>query len=130
MPNEKIIMVRSALLVPVLLVITAICMGCAISSWLFLAIPFVGIGWICAAPNLNCANGMLAYLAIIGGFILLGFHQPSGAAVVAGAMAGLYLSALEMRLTAKPYKPESFASTTNKDQTNKSCEATGDNVSS
>jgi hypothetical protein len=104
MTHGKIIMVRSARLVPVLLLIAAIWMGCAMSGWWFLAIPFAGIGWICAAPNLNCANGMLAYLSMIGGFVLMGFHQPSGAAVVAGAMAGFYLCALEMRVTAKPYR--------------------------
>jgi hypothetical protein len=40
---------------------------------------------------------------MVAGFVLLGFHEPSGSAIVAGALAGFYLSALEMRVTAKPY---------------------------
>lgn len=111
MPNEKIIIVRSARLVPVFLLIATIWMSFAISSWWLLSIPFVAVGWMCAVPNLSLANGMPAYLAMIGGFILLKFHQPSGAAVVTGAMAGFYLSALEMRVMAKSYEPETTPDT-------------------
>ena len=120
MSNGKMIMVRSARLVPVLLLIAAIWMGFTRANWWFLSIPFVAIGWMCAAPNLNLANGLLAYLSMIGGFILLKFHEPSGAAIAVGAAAGFYLSALEMRVTAKPYTPESTPDAKNEDRTNKS----------
>lgn len=106
MQEQKIIIVRRARVVPVLLAVAAVAMGVTQSAWWFLSLPFIAVGWICAAPNLNLANGMLAYLAMVAGFVLLHFHKESGLAVVAGAMAGFYLCAIEMRLTAKPYNPE------------------------
>jgi hypothetical protein len=105
-------------------------MGCSTSSWWLLAIPFVAIGWICAAPNLNLANGFLAYVSMIVGFILLKFHEPSAHAILTGAAAGYYLSALEMGLTAKPYITKGNPDSQNKDQTNKACDATGDKPAS
>ena len=105
MTTEKIILVRGARIVPVALLVAAISIGISHSAWWLLSIPFIWVGWICAAPNLNLANGMLAYLSMIGGFILMQFHEPSGAAIAAGAAASFYLCALEMRITAKPYDP-------------------------
>jgi len=35
--------------------------------WLFLGIPLVYLGWVCAAPNLNLADGCLPQLTLIGG---------------------------------------------------------------
>jgi len=99
------IMVRSARLAPVLIAAAAVAMGITQSAWWFLALPFVAIGWMCAAPNLNLANGMFAYLSMIAGFILLRIHEQSGLAVLGGAAGSFYLCALEMRLTTKPYNP-------------------------
>jgi hypothetical protein len=117
MTSEKFITCRSARLVPALLLIASIWMGSTRSGWWFLSIPFIAIGWLGAVPNLNLANGLLAYLSMVGGFILLKFHEPSGAAIAAGAAAGFYLSALEMRITAKPYIPGSTRDPENEDQT-------------
>ncbi|QQL44094.1 hypothetical protein [Sulfuriroseicoccus oceanibius] len=117
MTTEKIIMVRGARVVPVALLIAAILLSASRSPWWLLSIPFIWIGWICAAPNLNLANGLLAYLSMICGFVLMLFHEPSGAAIAGGAAASFYLCALEMRVTAKPYNPTDFPET--KDKPNK-----------
>ena len=106
MANQKIIMVRRARAAPVLLLLAAGYAGITQSYWWFLSIPFIAVGWVCAAQNLNLANGMLAYLSMVGGFILLHFHRPLGAAIALGTMAAFYLCAIEMRVTAKPYIPE------------------------
>ena len=111
-------MVRRARFIPIALLAGAIWMGVSETPWWYLSIPLIVVGWFCATPNLNMADGCLAYLCIVGGFVLLGFHRPSGFAIVAGVMAGFYLSAVEMRVTAKPYIPEP-CHIHRKDQTNK-----------
>ncbi len=69
---------------------------------------------MCAQPNLNLADGCLAYLAIMIGFGITFFHRPSGDAICIGALAGFLLSAFEKRLTAKPvYGDTAIASTGN-----------------
>ncbi|MDD2238208.1 MAG: hypothetical protein PHG65_13470 [Kiritimatiellae bacterium] len=106
MKEQNVIMVRRARVVPILLAVAAVTMGITQSAWWFLSVPLVAVGWMCAAPNLNLADGMLAYLAIFTGFILLKFHEQSGLAVLAGAAVSFYLCAIEMRVTAKPYDPD------------------------
>ena len=105
MAPEKIIVVRAARFVPLLLFTAVLWMGMARSNWWFLSIPFIGIGWVCASPNLNFGNGMLAYLSMLGGFVLMQFEESPGAAIAAGAAVSFYLCALEMRICAKPYLP-------------------------
>jgi len=103
MSEEKAIIVRRARYVPVLLGVAAVMLGIFVSPWWLLSIPFVAIGNVFTAPNLNLINGFPSYLSIVVGFILMRFHEPSGLAVVAGAAASFYGSALEMRIFAKPY---------------------------
>lgn len=103
MGAEKVIMVRRAKFAPVLLVSVAVLAAIFGSSWWLLSVPFVAVGNLFTAPNLNLVNGMPSYLSMIAGFILMRFHQPAGLAVFAGAAASFYGSALEMRIFAKPY---------------------------
>lgn len=103
MGNGKIIIVRRARFVPVLLLIAGVLAAIFVSPWWLLSIPFVAVGNLFTAPNLNLINGMPSYLSMIAGFILMRFHQPAGLAVFVGAAASFYGSALEMRIFAKPY---------------------------
>jgi hypothetical protein len=103
MSTGKVIIVRRARFVPMCLVVAAVVLGIVVSPWWLLSIPFVAIGALFTAPNLNLVNGMPSYLSIVAGFILLRFHPPSGMAVLAGAAVSFYGSALEMRIFAKPY---------------------------
>lgn len=105
MTTGKIIMVRRARIVPVALLVGATSIAISHLAWWLLSIPFIWIGWICAAPNLDLANGMLAYLSMIFGFVLMQIHAPSSAAIAAGAATSFYLCSFEMRITAKPYDP-------------------------
>lgn len=89
---------------PAGLCIAAFVLSIIVSAWWLLSIAFVAIGALFTAPNLNLVNGMLSYLSIVVGFLLMQFHPPSGMAVLAGATASFYGSALEMRIFAKPYR--------------------------
>src|ERR1039457_6214525 len=102
MSTEQAMMVRRARYVPVCLLGTAVVLSFALSPWWLLSIPFVLVGAMFTAPNLNLINGLPSYLCIFAGFILMRFHGPSGMAVLAGAAASFYGSALEMRVFAKP----------------------------
>ena len=102
-PTGGVIMVRRARFVPACLLVAAVVLGIVVSPWWLLSIPFVVIGALFTAPNLNLINGMPSYLSMLAGFILMRFHEPSGLAVLAGAMASFYGCALEMRIFAKPY---------------------------
>ncbi len=109
MVTDTVFLVRRARFVPVCLFVAAVVLGILKSPWWLLAIPFVVIGSLFTAPNLNLINGMPSYLSIAAGLILLRFHEPSGQAAFWGAAASLYGSALEMRVFARPYekvKPE------------------------
>ncbi len=103
MSTEKVILVRRAKFAPLALCLAAIVFGIVSSPWWLLSIPCVLLGTIFTAPNLNLINGMPSYLAMVVGFILMRYHHASGLAVVAGTAAGFYVSALEMRIFAKPY---------------------------
>lgn len=103
MSTEKVIMVRRARFVPVLVLIATILAAIFVSPWWLVSIPFVAVGNLFTAPNLNLINAMPSYLCMIAGGILMRFHQPSGAAVFIGTAASYLGSALEMRIFAKPY---------------------------
>ena len=103
MRTNKFIVFRRARFVPVCLFVAAIVLGIVVSPWWLLSIPFVAIGAIFTAPNLNLVNGMPSYLSMVAGFILIQFHQPSGFAVLAGTVFSFYGCALEMLIFAKPY---------------------------
>jgi hypothetical protein len=96
-------MVRRARFGPLLLCVAAVVLAVAGSPWWLLSVPCVLLGTFFAAPNLNLIKGMPSYLVMVAGLILMRYHQASGLAVFAGTAAGFYLSALEMRVFAKPY---------------------------
>ncbi|HEX5243591.1 MAG TPA: hypothetical protein VFW23_10060 [Tepidisphaeraceae bacterium] len=82
--------------------VVAVVVGIRDSHWFFAALPFIWLGSICAAPNMNLAEGCLAYLAMILGYALLWVNKPLAIAILNGAISGFYLSAIEKRLRARP----------------------------
>jgi hypothetical protein len=104
--KPKVYLVPPALFVPLLLTVAVVVMAFRVSWLALLALPFVWLGSICAQPNLNLANGCLAYLAILVGIILVGFHVATGIPILFGTLAGFYLSAAEKWIRARPL-PES-----------------------
>lgn len=67
------------------------------SPWWLLFGPFVIIGRVFTAPNLNLANSLPSHASMVGGALLMKFHQAAGTAVLAGVIFSFYGSALEMR---------------------------------
>ena len=96
--HEVVHVVRPAIFAPAI-VSVIIPFAAAYQSWWYLVgLPFVWVGSVCAQPNMNLANGCLAYVAMMLGFILLFFFPPLGKAILCGAGAGFYLSAIEKRM--------------------------------
>jgi len=93
---------KPAIVSPILVCSGAIGMSFVDSPWWLLAIPFAVLASVCGQPNMNLADGCLAYLAIIIGIGLTFLHKPSGGAIWIGTLVSFYLSALEKRLTARP----------------------------
>lgn len=94
--------VRPAVFAPAVLSVVAVVLAVQDSVWYVAALPFIWLGSICAQPNLNLADGCLAYLAIVVGFVMLALFRPLGVAILAGAVSGLYASAIEKRIRMRP----------------------------
>lgn len=78
-------------------------LGVRQSWWLLCSIPFIVLGSICAAPNLNLADGCLVMLAVIVGvFVAALLFQPLGLAIIMGSIAGWIGGAIEKNLRMRP----------------------------
>jgi hypothetical protein len=100
--SPRAYIVRPAVFVPVVLSAFAIVVAAWVSWWFLVAVPFVWLGSICAQPNLNLADGCLAYVTIIVGLAVLPFFRPVGLAIVVGTISGLYASAVEKGIRMRP----------------------------
>ena len=100
--KERVYIIRPAVFAPATLAVVALAAAVRESWWFLAALPFIWLGSISAQPNLNLANGCLAYVAMLVGFGLLLVYRPLGLAVVAGAMSGFYLSAVEKLIRMRP----------------------------
>jgi hypothetical protein len=98
----RLYIIRPAIFAPSILSVIAVCVAVQQSWWYLASLPFIWLGSVCAQPNLNLANGCLAYLAMIVGFVVAALFQPLGLAIIAGAMSGFYVSAIEKRIRARP----------------------------
>jgi hypothetical protein len=100
--TQRVYMVPPAVVAPVLLAVVTVVVAVRESWWALAALPFIYLGSICAQPNLNLANGCLAYLAMIIGFGVTALFRPLGFAILGGAMSGFYISALEKWIRMRP----------------------------
>lgn len=88
---------------PLILAVVFASLGIFQDPWFFLAIPFAILGTICSAPNMNLADGFLAVLSALIGFVLAKLGMESvGHAITAGSLAGWFLGGLEKRIRMKP----------------------------
>ncbi len=94
--------VRPAVFAPVVLSVAAVVLAVQDSWWFLAALPFIWLGSVCAQPNLNTADGCLAYLAMMVGVGVMALHRPLGIAILAGAISGFYFSAIEKRIRMRP----------------------------
>jgi hypothetical protein len=93
--SQRVYKVRPAVIAPVVLGLAAIILAVRHSWWVLVALPYIYLGSVCAQPNLNLANGCLAYVAMLIGFGTSAVFPPLGFAILGGAISGFYVSALE-----------------------------------
>ena len=106
MDNNKPIAYRvyPAIVSPIILTIGFAYLGVSNDSWFFASIPFSILGTVCAAPNLNLANGCLVVVSCLVGFILSIWFNMLGMAILIGSVAGWIIGAIEKRIRMKPEK--------------------------
>ena len=100
--SQRVYRVRPEVFAPAVLAVAAIVFAARQSWWALAALPFIYLGSVCAQPNLNLANGCLAYLAMLIGFAVTALCPPLGFAILGGAMSGFYVSALEKWVRMRP----------------------------
>ena len=118
---------KPAIVAPILVCGSVIGLAFVNSPWWLLSIPFAIFASMCAQPNLNLADGCLAYLTIMIGFGITFFHHPSGVAICIGTLASFCLSAFEKQLTAKPvYGDSTIGTGANPQKQGSSAESVGE----
>lgn len=101
--EQKPYLVFPSVVAPIILSCLAVYLGFTRDYWLFASIPFVVLGSICAAPNLNMADGCLAMLAIIIGIGIAVFLSPTlGGAISMGSLAGWIGGVIEKTIRMRP----------------------------
>jgi len=100
--TPRVYIIRPAVFAPAILSVVAVVVAVQASWWFLAALPFIWLGSVCAQPNLNLANGCLAYLAMIVGFAVSAWFKPLGIAILSGAISGFYVSAIEKRIRMRP----------------------------
>ena len=100
--TNQLYRIYAAIVAPTILSATAIVAAIVYSWWFLAAIPFVWLGSICSAPNMNLADGCAAYFSMIIGFGLMSVAKPLGLAILIGAASGFFASALEKRIRMRP----------------------------
>ena len=102
--------IRSAIIVPISLSFGAVYFAVTSSAWTLVALPFIFLGSLCAAPNFNLADGFLAIVASIAGLVVAVYFQDIGNSIFLGTIVSWFLSSIEKRQRAVPvYKEKSSA---------------------
>jgi len=96
--------VPPAIIVPIALSAVAIWLSLTRTAWTLIALPFILLGSVCAAPNFNLADGFIALIAMMAGMILLWVHPFSGEPVCMGSFFSWTLSSVEKRIRAVPIR--------------------------
>jgi hypothetical protein len=101
--EQKAYRVFPSVVAPIVLICIAVYFGFTRDYWLLCSIPFIVLGSICAAPNLNLADGCLVMIAIVIGVAVAALlFRRLGEAIVAGSFAGWIGGAIEKRIRMRP----------------------------
>jgi len=95
-------LVPRAVITPVVLSLVAIFLAYNENVWVALSIPFIVLGSLCSAPNLNLADGFFAWVAIILGWVLSHYYPEPALPIIIGTFLGWCISSFEMKLRAVP----------------------------
>lgn len=103
MTQQKVYRVYPSVVAPILLGVAAVWFAATRDLWMLAALPFIGLGSVCSAPNGNLADGLLAVLsAIIGLAVAKLLFEPLGDAIFVGTAAGWIGGMIEKRIRMKP----------------------------
>ena len=100
--TSRVYLVPRAVVAPAVLSFIAVVIALQGSWWSLAAVPFIWLASACSQPNLNLADGCLAGLLIVVGFVLLALFPPVGLPVFLGSAGGYYASAIEKWLRVRP----------------------------
>lgn len=104
MTKESVCIVYPSIVAPIVLCTVSIYFGLSGRYWILCCIPFIILGSLCSAPNLNLADGCLAIISILLGLVIAAWILlPLGTAICMGSGAGLICGAIEKRIRLKPY---------------------------
>ena len=98
--------VYPAKVAPLLCGAAAIFVAVAWTPWALCALPFIYVGSICAAPNLNLADGFLVIVSVFIGIGVAFLKREIGVAILLGAAISWMLSCIEKVITAKEIRNE------------------------
>ena len=101
--QPQVYRVFPSVVAPIVLSAVAAYFGFARDYWLLCSIPFIVLGSICAAPNLNLADGCLVVVSIVlGGVLAVLFFRTLGVAIISGSIAGWIGGAIEKNIRMRP----------------------------
>ena len=103
---RKTYRIYPAKIAPIAIAAVAIYFGVAFSPLAFIAIPFIYLGSICAAPNFNLADGFPILVSMVLGAGIMIFKKEIGFAIFLGSTSSWVLSAIEKAITAIPIDNE------------------------
>ena len=95
-------LIKPAVVAPIVATATLTTLSFIWTLWWLIGIPFAIVGTACGQPNLNLADGCLAWSAVGIGLLLALFHRDIGFTIAASSFCGLLLGALEKTLRAVP----------------------------
>jgi hypothetical protein len=98
--NPAAVLVRRAVIAPVVLAIAALWIAFEVSAWAALALPFVVLGSLCAAPFLVLMDALPVLLAVALSAFVAHYHQEAGASIFLGTIVSWVLSSIEKRVRA------------------------------
>ncbi len=100
--EQTVYRVYPSIVAPVLLGLAAVYFAVTKDLWMLAALPFIALGSVCSAPNLNLADGFLVVVSALIGLVLSCIFEPLGVAILAGSAAGWLGGAVEKRIRMKP----------------------------
>jgi hypothetical protein len=94
------IRISRSIFVPILLSLATAWLSATSTAWALIAIPFIVLGSLCAAPNLNLADGFLVLVSAALGLVVSRYQRDIGGAILLGSVLSWFLSSQEIRVTA------------------------------
>lgn len=114
-------LIKPAVAAPIVATAILVLLAFTGSIWWLIGVPFAIIGTICGQPNLNLADGCLAWMMAGLGLLVAAFHRDIGVVIATSSVCGLLLGAFEKTLRAVPYDDGMLQSSKHVDESQDEC---------